>query len=184
MRALAMSILSVSAATPTASTLAGSVPSSHKQQVEIVDHEVEDDVDVGRARGERRQPVDLDETRGVHGADSAASAGLNRSVCPTMTRRERRARGVENGVGIVERRRDRLFDQHVGPTAKQRESGRAMIHRRRRDARGGRRAPRARTRRGRASQPYSAAIFCARSKSRSATPTSVAPGSAAYRRAW
>ena len=61
-RAFAMSTFGVSTGTPTASTLSISPPTI-QDQVEIVNHQVEHDVDVEAALGRRAEPMDLDEPR-------------------------------------------------------------------------------------------------------------------------
>src|SRR6185436_1882518 len=47
--------------------LHGLGPVQGQDDVEVVDHQVQDDVDVEAARGERAQPVNLDEARGRDG---------------------------------------------------------------------------------------------------------------------
>ena len=61
-RALAMSTRAVSTGTPTASTDSTSADEA-LDDVEVVDHEVADDVDVGAAIDEGRQPMALEEAR-------------------------------------------------------------------------------------------------------------------------
>ena len=62
-RALAMSGFGVSTATPTASTADDVGRHDRQHDVEIVNHQVEDDVDVEAAIRKRAQPVHLDEPR-------------------------------------------------------------------------------------------------------------------------
>ena len=60
----------------------------HQRQhdVEIVNHQVEDDVDVEAALGKRAEAMDLDEARiGRAAAARRRPPGLNRSVCPTAS---------------------------------------------------------------------------------------------------
>ena len=65
-RALAMSVRGVSTFTPTASIDTTSDFTDVEQQIEVVNHQVEDDVDVQAALRKRAEPVDLDETRIRH----------------------------------------------------------------------------------------------------------------------
>ena len=67
-RALAMSVRGVSTCTPTASTDTTSESHQRQQQVEVVNHQVEDDVDVEAALRKGAEPVDLDEPRIRHAA--------------------------------------------------------------------------------------------------------------------
>ena len=91
-RTLAMSIRGVSTGTPTASTLTDRLADERQQQVEVVDHQVEHDVDVEAALGERAEPVHLDEARLRAAARAPPStAGLKRSVWPTARRTPRAA---------------------------------------------------------------------------------------------
>ena len=60
-----MSTWSVITGTPTASTRSGSTPEELLEDVDVVDHQVAHDVDVGAALRERAEPVDLDEARPV-----------------------------------------------------------------------------------------------------------------------
>ena len=58
-----MSAVSDSTGTPTASTRSSGAVDHAEDDVEVVDHQVEDDVDLGAALGERRQAMALDEAR-------------------------------------------------------------------------------------------------------------------------
>ena len=62
-RALAMSTRPVSTGTPTASIDSTSALHQRQHDVEIVNHQVEDDVDVEAALGKRAEPVHFDEAR-------------------------------------------------------------------------------------------------------------------------
>ena len=62
-RALAMSTRPVSTGTPTASIDVDVGFDERQHDVEVVDHQVEDDVDVEAALGKRAEAVDLDEPR-------------------------------------------------------------------------------------------------------------------------
>ena len=61
MRALAMSMSSISTGMPTAETLRRLRVDERQDHVEIVNHDVENHVDVGAAALERRQTMTLDE---------------------------------------------------------------------------------------------------------------------------
>ena len=76
-RAFAMSILSVSTGIPTARTSSTGPPASACDDLEVVDHEVEDDVHVEAPSREDAEPVGLDETDVAPPSASAAwTAGL------------------------------------------------------------------------------------------------------------
>ena len=62
-RTLAMSVFGVSTFTPTASMSTTSEPDGGQQQIEVVNHQVEDHVHVEAAIGKRAEPVDFDEAR-------------------------------------------------------------------------------------------------------------------------
>jgi hypothetical protein len=66
-RALAMSISPENTGVPIAS-MRSTGCHDHLHQVDVVDHQVEHDIDVGAALLERRQAVALDEARRVAGA--------------------------------------------------------------------------------------------------------------------
>ena len=87
-RALAMSTVEVSTGTPIASTPTTSVPIDRQDDVQIVNHHVEDDVDVQAAIGEPAQPVDLDEPRRPQNRQRR----LNRRVEPLACARRREPR--------------------------------------------------------------------------------------------
>ena len=63
MRALAMSSRRLNTGTPTASIDLDRRPNEMQNDFEIVNHEIEDDADIGAAIGKRREPMRLDETR-------------------------------------------------------------------------------------------------------------------------
>jgi len=89
-----MSTRAVSTGTPTASTWTASDPSRVRTMSEVVDHEVQDDVDVQAARGKRAQPVHLDEAWPGHRRLQDVPAGLNRSNVADL----------ENGLPVGGRR--------------------------------------------------------------------------------
>ena len=62
-RALAMSVFAVSTLTPTASMRHDVGAHGRQQQIEIVNHQVEDHVDVEAAIGKGSEAVDFDEAR-------------------------------------------------------------------------------------------------------------------------
>ena len=67
-RTFAMSILGVSTGTPTASIADHRRIDDRQDDVEVVNHQIEHDVDVEAAFRERAEPVDLDEPRRPPGA--------------------------------------------------------------------------------------------------------------------
>ena len=88
-------------------------PHERQDDVEVVDHQVEDDVDVEAALGERAEPVHLDEPRVAAGAATRRpTAGLNRSVWPTASTAPPRRGRRDQAVGFLDRPRQRLLDEH------------------------------------------------------------------------
>ena len=80
-----MSTDAVSTGTPTLSTAITSRRHEALDDVEVVDHEVEDDVDVGAAVDERREPMALDEARlASRPRPPPAAPGLKRSRWPDL----------------------------------------------------------------------------------------------------
>ena len=72
-----MSNFGVSTGTPTASIDTTSALHQRQDDVEVVDHQVEHDVDVEAALGKRAEPMHFDEPRrGDAAACTAATAGL------------------------------------------------------------------------------------------------------------
>ena len=82
-RAFTMSSCPPNTAAPTADTFFTGDLTSDEQQVEVVDHQVEDRADVDRAAGVRPVPLGLDELRADRPLTSSSNAGLKRSMCPT-----------------------------------------------------------------------------------------------------
>src|SRR5258706_469651 len=87
-----------------------------QQQIDVVDHQVEDYRDIRSSRAERRQPLAVDESRafdmrkrGTHGSvESLDVTDLDHHALP--------ARELKQRVGLFERRRDGLLDEDVLPT--------------------------------------------------------------------
>ena len=91
-RALAMSVRGVSTFTPTASIDTTSDSTERQQQIEVVNHQVEDHVDVEAALRKRAEPVNFDEPRvATRAAAPPPPPGLNRSVWPAASTTPRRA---------------------------------------------------------------------------------------------
>ena len=132
MRAFAMSTNGVSTGTPTADTCDTPPPDERAHEVDVVDHQVEHDRDVGAARIERRQPVALDEPRVVDVRQRGAHGAIEPLDVAGLQHRARAPRDREQRVGFLDRRRDRLFDQHVQP-ALERRRGDGVVRRRRHD---------------------------------------------------
>ena len=110
-RTLAMSYFSVS--TGTHGLDRHHVRTDDRQDdVEIVNHEIEDDVDVEAAIGERAEPVHFDEARA---RDEPQRDGDRRIVPLGVADGEHRPAGGGRGdhpIGVGERARHRLLDQH------------------------------------------------------------------------
>ena len=111
-----------------------------QHQVEIVDHEVEHDGDVGAARLERRQPLALDVAGSVEiGLGRAERAVVALDVArPGAGPRSRPRRGDER-VGLGHRRRQRLLHQHRDAALERPEPDRGVRRRGHRDRHGLRR---------------------------------------------
>jgi len=86
-RALAMSVVSVSTGTPTASMLCTSAGTRLRITSRSLNHQIEDDVDVGAPLHERGEPVAFDEARLREDRPERANGGLKRSRCPTCSTR-------------------------------------------------------------------------------------------------
>ncbi len=100
-----------------------------------MDHQVEDDVDVETARREGSQALDLDESR----IGARVQQGLDRRVVELHVSHGENplppvGRG-DQGVGLRERRRDRLLDQQVQTAFEERQSELAVERGRRREHR-------------------------------------------------
>ena len=110
-RALAMSVRGVSTFTPTASIDPSDRP--RQQQIEIVNHQVEDHVDVEAALGERAEAVNFDEARI---ADHQRQRRRDRRVEPLGVtggqHRAARARPPRSGDRRRPPSRHRLLHQH------------------------------------------------------------------------
>ena len=99
-----------------------------EDDVEIVDHEVEDHVDVKRARGEDAEAVHLKE----HGlADVGQHGGDGRVEAFEMADLQDAAIGVgdlDESVSVFERRCDGLLDEHVDTGGEQFATDAGMVH--------------------------------------------------------
>ena len=90
-----------------------------QDDVDVVDHQVEHDVDVGRARLERREPVDSMKRGRRCGRAPRSARALKRSMC-------RRGAGAGGPAAADQRSasssdaRERLLDQHVTAGGEQR----------------------------------------------------------------
>ena len=93
MRAFAMSMSSMSTGMPTAGSRDRLRVDERQDHVEVVNHHIEDHVDVGAAALERREPVAFDEAHASSASRApTSSAGLKRSTWPTCSFRLRSRR--------------------------------------------------------------------------------------------
>ncbi len=119
-RTFAMSIFGVSTGTPTASMPATGESTTRQDDVEVVNHQVEHDVDVEAAIGKRAEAMHLDEPR----SDEAPARGLDgRIEALGVPDRDDRAAGTPGGddrVGLGDRARNRLLDEHRDAALEQR----------------------------------------------------------------
>ena len=116
-RAFAMSTDGVSTGTPDRAHRRRRAADERVHEVDVVDHEVEHDRDVGPARIERRQAVALDEPRRVDVRQRGADRAIEPLDVARLHQRAVRARERQHLVGLVERRRDRLLDQRMDAAA-------------------------------------------------------------------
>ncbi len=119
-RTLAMSIRGESTGDPGRADLGHRAAVEGVEDLEVVDHQVEDDVDVEAARREDPQPLHLDEARRrCRPPSSACTAGLKNSMWPTASTRpagdaRSSRRSASSRLG-----RQRLLDQHVEAAVEQ-----------------------------------------------------------------
>jgi len=78
-----------------------------------MDHDVEDDVRVYAAAGERRQPVALDEARPVDQLASLLEDGIETLEMPHLENDSRTLGGIGQALGRRRVGSERLLDQHV-----------------------------------------------------------------------
>ena len=101
--------------------------------VEVVDHEVEHDVHVERARLEHRQPVGLDELGAAHVRPRREQRGVEALDLPHLEHDLRAPRRRDHGVGLLDRHRHRLLHQGVAARGRGPLGRRAVLHRGDRD---------------------------------------------------
>ena len=112
--------------TPTAATERTGRGHHREDQVDVVDHQVEDDADVGGAEGVDPQPLRGDVLGPKGRPSSAVSAGLNRSMWPTWQRRTSPFREGDQFLGLDQRRGQRLLDHRRDPALEERSGDLAM----------------------------------------------------------
>jgi hypothetical protein len=91
-----------------------------EDDVDVVDHQVEHDVDVGGARLERREPVTFHEARAHDAVAHGHERGVEALEVPDAQLEPAGFRGRDQRVGLLERRSERLFHQHVDAGVEQR----------------------------------------------------------------
>src|SRR5207344_1307343 len=82
-----------------------------KHDVQVVDHEVEDDVDVQAAGGKRPQPVDLDEAGFATGRPKDLGGGVEAFDVSDLEDGTRLLGESNELVSLAQRGRHRLLDQ-------------------------------------------------------------------------
>ena len=90
-----------------------------EDDVEVVDHEVQHDVDVGAALGERREAVTLDEARLADDAVERADRRVEALEMADLQHAPAADGELEQRLALVHRRGERLLDQHVDPGVEQ-----------------------------------------------------------------
>ena len=154
-----------------------------QHQVEVVDHQVEHDRDVGAPRLERRQPLALDVPRPVEiGLRRAKRAVVALDVPDLKLHPAARRRG-DQGVGLGQRRRERLLHQHRD-AAPQRPEAHLGVGRRRHGDGDGLDPAQQRIEVGEGGHAQLPGDLVGRASSISYTPTSSASSSIARCRAW
>ena len=108
-----------------------------QHDIEVVNHHVEDDVDVEAALRKAAQPVHFDEPRrAAASAARPAIAGLNRSVWPTASVAPDRFAAASITSASASDDGHRLLDQHVHAALEKRPGDREVIDGRHRDVDG------------------------------------------------
>ena len=136
MRAFTMSSCPPKTLRPIASTLSTVRAHQGEHQIEIVNHQIEHRPNVGRSARERPVPFALDQLgperlgrdRFEGGIEALDVADLNDAVSAPG--------GLDDGIRLVERRRKRLFDEHMDAVLEKRRRHRVMLHGRHDDAGG------------------------------------------------
>ena len=90
-----------------------------QDHVEVVDHQVEDDVDIGAALAERRQAVALDEARPGDDAGQGADRRVEALEVPDLQDAPARVRRIDQRLPLRDRDGHRLFDQDVDALVEQ-----------------------------------------------------------------
>ena len=101
-----------------------------------MDHQVEDDVDVGAARLERGEPVRLDEQGLAQHVGQRQDRGVEALEMADLKHDAARVRERDQRVRLLERRRDRFFEQDMQAGIEKLARDREMRPRRHHDARG------------------------------------------------
>ena len=115
MRALAMSSRSVRTARPAARISFGRPPDELEHHLEVVDHQVPNDVHVGAPPGEGAEPVHLDEPRLREHPERRLDGRVVALDVPDLDDAPAGARDRQEAVRLGEGRGHRLLDQDVPP---------------------------------------------------------------------
>ena len=132
-RALAMSTNGVSTGTPTADTLRHTAAHERANEVDVVDHQVEHDRDVGAARIERRQPIALDEPRRCRRTAARAHGAVEALDVARLQARRPSARAIASSASASSSVAAIGFSISTCKPALQRRRGHRVVRRRRHD---------------------------------------------------
>ena len=119
-RTLAISTLSERMGRPTARTSLHRRVDEGEHDVEVVDHEVEDDIDVEGARAERAEAVDLEEHRAGDDGQGGDDGGIEALEVADLDDAAGGAGGGDDVVGFRQGGGERLFDEQVHAALQQR----------------------------------------------------------------
>src|SRR5437868_1183260 len=104
-------------------------PDQGEEQVDVVNHQIEHDGDVGAARAERRQPFAVDEPRSLDVRQRGAYRAIEPLDVTDLNQHSLLAGEIEECICLFESCRDRLFDEDVLP-ARDRGAGDVEMRRR------------------------------------------------------
>src|SRR5208337_2302619 len=107
-----------------------------EDDVEIVDHQIEHDVDIERARSEHAQPVHFEKHGLGQQREGGAYGGIEALEMPGLGDPAARGGQLNQFVGLGERGGQRFFDQHVYAGNDQVARNGEMMHGRNRDQSG------------------------------------------------
>ena len=103
-------------------------------EVDVVDHEIEHDADVGAAQLERREPVRLDEAQLLQTAGRGQDRRIETFEVADLQRAVVNTRDVDELARLGNGGRDGLLDEHVNAVPEQRAADRMMQWSRHREA--------------------------------------------------